>query len=184
MGFNSGFKGLKKILFLPGTYFSLQASFHYIISSRPVAPGLHSTEKKELNYLDDLFVQFRTDATLYHWVRLFTSLHVKALQELRSTHAPICTDKVGMVTVFFRPYLISLPFSQNASICYQTTFKNIFRPQPSSPSTSVVSCLSCILAGKVGSCVLHCSGDRSNYRSLNETFPQSDICVFLEEETH
>jgi hypothetical protein len=36
------------------------------VISRPVAPGLHSTEKKELNYLDDLFVQFRTDATFCH----------------------------------------------------------------------------------------------------------------------
>ena len=154
------------------------------VSSRPVTPGLHCTEKKELNYLDDLFVQFRTDVTLYHWVRLFTSLHVKGLQELRFTHAYICTDKVGMVTVFFRPYPISLPLSQKARICHQTACKNIFRPLPSSTSTSVVSCLSCILAGKVGNCVLHCSDDRSNYGSLKETFPQSDVCVFLEEETH
>ena len=36
------------------------------VISRPVAPGLDSTEKTELNYLDDLFVQFRADATLYH----------------------------------------------------------------------------------------------------------------------
>ena len=127
-----------------------------------------------------LYVEFRCHIVCV----MFTLLPVKGVQELRSPHAPICTDKVGMVIVFFRPYPISVPFPQNARICYQTAFKNVFRPQPSFQSTSVVSCLSCILAGKVGSCVLQCSDARSNYRSPNETSPQSDICVFLEEETH
>jgi hypothetical protein len=75
-----------------------------------MAPRLQSTEKKELNCLDDLFVLVRTDATLCHRVRLFTPLRVQGVHELRSTHAPFCTDKVGMVTVFFRPYPISLLF--------------------------------------------------------------------------
>jgi hypothetical protein len=54
-GLNSGVKGLKKIPFLPGMYLKLEVYFDYTISSRPIAPSLQSTEKKELNYLDSLF---------------------------------------------------------------------------------------------------------------------------------
>ena len=98
------------------------------------------------------------------------------------SHAhPSAQIKLACSRCSFAHIQLAYLFPKNACICYQTACKNIFLPQPSSTSTSVVSCLSCILAGKVGSCVLHCSDDRSNYRSLHATFPQNDVCIILEQ---